>query len=418
MSRAREFDIVIGGGGMVGATLALALAPTGWRIGLVDPVPVGATTSPSFDDRATALSWSSRQVLLGLELWDELVSDAAAIEHIHVSEKGRFGRARLHSRDLGQDAMGHVVPNRAIGRVLAHAMQDHSNIESLAAGIAGGPVPDEGNGRIRVESDEGPVSGRLLVVADGARSRLRDALGIPSRDTTFSHQALVANVAVSRPHNGWAYERFTQAGPLAMLPLPDSEAGEPRMNLVMSVAKDEADRMRGLGDQALLELIEHRFGAHLGRLRHIGHRGVYPLTQVQARRLVASRAVLAGNAAMALHPVAGQGFNLALRGVADLADRLYEEAIRDGDPGNPDVLQAHERARAKDMRLTGAWTTGLVNGFTADLPGLGWLRSKALMSLDRTPLLRRAFIARAMGIMPGLPSLSRGIRRYRDDQSR
>lgn len=409
MSGTREFDIVIAGGGMVGATLALALAPTGWRIGLVDPVAVGGPSSPSFDDRATALSWSSRRLFQALGLWDGLVSDAAAITHIHVSEQGRLGRARLHARDLDQSALGHVVPNRSIGRVLAAAMQDESGIEWIQAGVESGPVLDASAGRIRIGTDEGAMDARLLVVADGARSRLRDGLDISTRTTAFDHQALVANVAVSRPHDGWAYERFTPAGPLAMLPLPDSDVGEPRMNLIMSVKQGEAAVLREMDDKRLCELIQARFGAHLGCVRRIGHRAVYPLSQVRARQLTATRAVLAGNAAMALHPVAGQGFNLALRGVADLADRLSSEAMADGDPGNPAMLQAHERERNPDLRATGAWTTGLVNGFTSPFPGLGWLRGKALLTLDRTPLLRRAFIARAMGIMPGLAPLSRGI---------
>lgn len=409
MSETREFDIVIAGGGMVGATLALSLAPTGWRIGLVDPVAVGGASSPSFDDRATALSWSSRQLFEALGLWKGLLPDAAPIAHIHVSEQGRFGRARLHASDLDQTALGHVVPNRAIGRVLAEAMQDESGIEWIQAGVENGPVLEESTGRIRIGTDEGSISARLLVVADGARSRLRDALGIASQTIPFDHHALVANVAVSRPHEGWAFERFTPAGPLAMLPLPDSDAGESRMNLVMSVDSNEAGVLREMDHDRLCERIQARFGAHLGRIRRIGHRAVYPLSQVRARQLTASRAVLAGNAAMALHPVAGQGFNLALRGVADLADRLHTVAVADGDPGDPDMLQAHERERNRDIRMTGAWTAGLVNGFTNSLPGLGWLRGKTLFTLDRTPLLRRAFIARAMGIMPGLAPLSRGI---------
>lgn len=409
MKGTREFDIVIAGGGMVGASLALALAPTGWRIGLVDPVAVGGPSSPSFDDRATALSWSSRQLFEALGFWRALEPDAASIAHIHVSEQGRLGRARLHARDLGQPALGHVVPNRIIGRVLAEAMKGESAIEWIQAGVESGPVLDESVGRISIGTEKGPISARLLVVADGARSRLRDALDILSRTTTFDHQALVANVAVSRPHEGWAFERFTPSGPLAMLPLPDSDAGERRMNLVMSIDSDEAGMLREMDDDRLCERVQRRFGAHLGSVRRIGHRAVYPLSQVRARRLTAPRAVLAGNAAMALHPVAGQGFNLALRGVADLADRLHAVAAADGDPGNPAMLQSHERERDRDLRVTGAWTTGLVNGFTTSLPGLGWLRGKVLLTLDRTPLLRRAFIARAMGIMPGLPPLSRGI---------
>lgn len=413
MSRAEtDYDVLIAGGGMVGATLALALAPSGWRIALVDPADITGGGSPSFDDRATALSWSSRQLLTAIGLWPQIESAGAAIHHIHVSEQGRFGRARLHAGDMGQAALGHVVPNRAIGSALAAALEDQPNIHAVRTGANGGPrtaVDADGVERVWIDTPQGPLAGRLLVVADGARSRLRDALSIPARTTDFPHCALVANLEVSRPHQGWAYERFTPSGPLAMLPLPTLAGGMPRVNTVMSVPASEAAAWRRMPDATLLATIQARFGSHLGPLRRVGERGVYPLTQVRARHLTARRSVLAGNAAMALHPVAGQGFNLALRGVGDLADRLLRIAARDGDPGDAGMLAAHESQRHRDLSFTGGWTRGLVQGFTSGLPGAGVLRSAGLLALDRSPWLRRAFTARAMGLMPALSLLSRGV---------
>ncbi|MCP1727526.1 2-octaprenyl-6-methoxyphenol hydroxylase [Natronospira proteinivora] len=400
------YDVVIAGGGMVGASLALALAPTGWRIALVEPAGLAVEDSPSFDERATALSWSSRQFFQVLGLWPDILQAAGVIRHIHVSEQGRFGRVRLHAEDMGLDALGHVVPNRVIGNTLAVHLQDCANVQVHQTRSTGKLY--QGVDRISLETEQGSLQGRLLVVADGARSRLRDALGLSASTLSFPHQALVANVAVERPHQDWAYERFTRSGPMAFLPLPRGEGGEHRMNLVMSLPTDQAAKYRNMEEFTLRTLLRERFGAHLGAIERIGHCGVYPLVQVQARGLLSDRAVLAGNAAMALHPVAGQGFNLALRGVGDLAERLLAVAREGGDPGALGHLEAHAVRQQKDIVWTGRWTRSLVDGFVLDWPLAGALRSKALWAMDRLSPLRRWFARQALGRLPGLSGFSRG----------
>jgi len=401
----QDFDVLIAGGGMVGASLALALAPLGWRIGMLDAHPLDAASSPSFDDRATALSWSSRQVFKALGLWPALVAEAGVIEHIHVSEQGRFGRTRLHAADLGEQALGHVVANRVIGHALAEALKRYDNVQVFQArihGLAGG----EGDWA-SLHTDQGLMRGRLLVAADGARSPIRDSLGIAANHLDYGQQGLVCNLRMTRPHGNWAYERFTQNGPMAFLPLPDSVAKGHAINLVMSIPRQEADAVLSMGEATLGQRILNRMGAHLGPVAEIGTRACYPLVQVTARELHRGRCVLAGNAAASLHPVAGQGFNLALRGVADLAERLSAVAMVDGDPGDGNHLAKHVVARQQDIRQTLALTRGLLQSF--DWPCVGPLRSKALFALDRLGPLRRGLAHQAAGKQAGLSSLARGL---------
>jgi 2-octaprenyl-6-methoxyphenol hydroxylase len=410
-----RYDVLIAGGGMVGASLALALSSSAWRIALVDPSGLSTDNSPSFDERATALSWSSRSFLGALGLWQTLEPGVCPIRHIHVSEQGRFGRSRLHAEELGVDALGHVLPNRLLGDALSQRLSACSNVRVEETGIST-ILPSTGSDTVTVRDEEGRLlETRLLVVADGARSRLRDALGIASHTVRFPHSALVANLEVQKAHGHWAYERFTPAGPMALLPLLSPDGGCHRMNMVLSLPQDSVDDYRNRDAAELLKALRRRFGAHLGDFTAIGERAIYPLFQVRARELIAERTVLAGNAAMAVHPVAGQGFNLALRGVADLADRLLHVAELGGDPGHVEPLQAHARHQQRDMAWTGGWTRGLVEGFTLGLPGLGAARGAALMGLDRAGLLRRWFARQAMGRIAGLSPLSRGIGPVRED---
>lgn len=406
-----RYDVLIAGGGMVGASLALALSSSAWRIALVDPSGLSVDSSPSFDERATALSWSSRSILGALGLWQTLATAACPIRHIHVSEQGRFGRSRLHAEELGVDALGHVLPNRLLGDALSQRLSACPNISVEETGISS-ILPSTGSDVVTVRDQEGRVlETRLLVVADGARSRLRDALGIASHTVRFPHSALVANLEVEKGHRNWAYERFTPTGPMALLPLSQPGGSRQRMNMVLSLPRDAVDAYQHMDASELLQALRRRFGAHLGEFTAIGERSIYPLFQVRARALLAERTILVGNAAMAVHPVAGQGFNLALRGVADLADRLLRVAEQGGDPGNGTALQAHARHQQSDIAWTGGWTRGLVEGFTLGLPGLGAVRGSALMSLDRAGPLRRWFARQAMGRIAGLSPLSRGIAR-------
>lgn len=410
MSEPALRDVVIAGGGMVGASLAAALESTGLAVSLVEPSALepgkggqsGSGRDP--DQRATALALSSRRFFEALDLWGAIAEGATPIRHIHVSERGRFSRVRLSAEDLELPALGHVVPNPMINAALAGRLETGANTE-LVADSARGEL-EQSKEWVALPLSSGQwLRTRLLVIADGARSRLREQLDIPVNQVDFGQHALVANVEVSRDLAGRAWERFTDSGPMALLPL-----GGRRANLVLCLRPEAASRWQTMKDHEFLAACHERFGAHLGAWRAVGKRQVFPLVQVRARALTSHRCVLAGNAAMSLHPVAGQGFNLALRGVADLAETLAAAAAAGQDPGDPGLLAAHAKRREADIEFTARWTRSLADAFTLGLPAAGLARSGALLMLDRVPVLRRWFARRATGMGPGLPALCRGVR--------
>lgn len=396
-------DVVIAGGGLVGAALAVALVDSGLHVRLIEPTGL-TPADPAQDTRATALSESSSRFFEALGLWDCLAEQSEPIRQIHVSERGRFGRLRMHAREVGLEALGQVVPNPLMEAALGNFLQSAKRVSCVADRVTSVAAPQAEWRRVMLESG-GVLHTRLLVVADGAASPLRDQLEIAASRRDFRQHALVADVATQTALVGRAWERFTDQGPMALLP-----RGGNWGNLVLCVAPDEVDHWREMPDGPFLSACRERFGGHLGNWQQVGPRQVFPLRQVQARELVRERAVLIGNAAMALHPVAGQGFNLALRGVADLAETLIESAGRGEDPGAADRLSRHARRRERDIAFTSGWTRALAEGFVLDWPGVGMLRSKALWSMDRLPLARTWLTRRGTGMVPHLPALCRGVR--------
>ncbi|HEX6929806.1 MAG TPA: 2-octaprenyl-6-methoxyphenyl hydroxylase [Gammaproteobacteria bacterium] len=396
-------DILIAGGGMVGAALAAALRTTGLHVTVIEAVPPRAPAQPSFDDRSTALAWTSRRILEALDVWPALAKDAHPIEHVHVSQQRRLGVTRLHAAEENLPALGYVVPNRALGHALVDAMQNAGNVEFLAPAKVAGIRQDGRSAVALLESDgkQHQITGRLLVVADGARSPLREMLGVGARHWNYGQSAIVCNLETERDHGRVAYERFTPEGPMAMLPLSAR-----REALVLVERDDMAGDVAAMDDEAFLARVQKRFGTRLGRIERAGERAVYPLALVTAREQVAGRAVILGNAAHSLHPIAGQGFNLSLRDVAVLAEVVAANA---GDPGAPDVLSEYVRWRRRDQRNVVAFTDllnrlfGIPFGLAAHARGLG------LLGMDLFPALRREFSRHAMGRAGKLPRLARGL---------
>ena len=397
---ATDFDVLVVGGGMVGASLAIALGRQGQRVGVIEAAAMDADVPPSYDDRAIALAYGTRVIFDGLGLWSELVPRVEPIRRVHVSDRGRFGAVRLDCAEQGVDALGYVVTARDLGQVLLAALRNQSGVERLCpAQLQDFEVDTE---RVTVQVERNGVTdaltARLLVAADGGRSQVRDKLGIAVSRWEYGQTAVVTNVTPERPHRGVAYERFTDTGPLALLPMP---AG--RCAVVWTLADALVDEVMGLADAEFLARMQDRFGYRLGRLTRAGQRQAYPLQLLRARESVSRRVALAGNAAHTLHPVSGQGFNLGLRDVAVLAD-----VISAGDPGDSAALKRYADWRRQDQRVVALFTDGLARLFVNPLLPVRLARDLGLLALDLVPGLKRRFTRRAMGLSGHLPRLALG----------
>jgi 2-octaprenyl-6-methoxyphenol hydroxylase len=404
---ALSVDVAICGGGMVGATLALALSALPLSIVLIEAAPPGAAEPPSFDERTTALANGSVRTYRALGLWSGLEREATPIHRIHVSEQGRFGVARIDARSQGLDALGYVISNRAIGAVLWPALQEQRRLRVIAPARVVGTSNEGATRRLALETASGALSidARLAVAADGARSALRECAGIEADHWDYGQTAIVATLTTQRFHDHVAYERFTPQGPLAMLPLTDGRCG-----LVWTRTPAEAARLVALPDEAFLAELSAAFGLRLGRPLRVGRRDVYPLSLTRAERHTAPRLAIVGNAAQGLHPIAGQGFNLGLRDAASLAEVLAESmAAGDADPGADPILDAYAAWRDEDRRRIVGFTDGLVRIFGTPLGVLRDLRGLALTVFDALPPAKEALARLSIGAAGRVPRLARGL---------
>ena len=405
LPKTTEFDVLIAGGGMVGASLAAALAPLGMRIGVVEAVRFGSHGQPSYDERVTAVSWGSRRIFEGIGVWPQIAPLATAIRHIHVSDRGHAGMTRMHAADMGVEALGYVVPNRIIGRALSEFLQACKSVTLLAPATL--EHLEQHAGRIcaalRAEGVHA-ASARLLVAADGAQSKIREQLGIGAQVWEYGQSAVICNLSVERPQPHTAFERFTGDGPMALLPM-----GEDRYALVWSVQQTQVAAVLAMDDAVFLQAVAAGFNARFGRFIKAGKRQAYPLSLVRAQSQLHERVVIVGNAAHSLHPIAGQGFNLSLRDVALLADCLAGIHASGGDPGEARQLDAYVQARRGDQQATALFTDVLTRVFANPLAGVACLRNLGLMGLELAPPARRWFTRINMGIAGRLPRLACGL---------
>jgi 2-octaprenyl-6-methoxyphenol hydroxylase len=394
-------DIAIIGGGLVGASLALALQPLarekGWRLLLIEPFAPGKGYQPSYDARSSALSYGTRLIYEHLGVWGEMARHAEPIRRIHVSDRGRFGATRLDAGEEGVPALGYVVENAWLGQCLWAALDpDVVSWRCPAEVVALQAEPD---GYRLTLADDTELRCSLAVLADGGRSGLRDQLGIEVSVRHYDQTALIANVSFNQPHEGQAFERFTDDGPLALLPLADN-----RCALVWTRKPADARRLRELPDAAFLAELQRSVGYRLGALTQVGTRSLYPLALAQAREQVRRHLVVLGNAAHSLHPIAGQGFNLSMRDVQALAQALQASTHA---PGDLATLQGYRAAQQRDQQ----WTVGFSDQVTRlfSQPGR-WVangRNLGLIGLDLLPPARQWFARQAMGLGsgtgPGIP---------------
>lgn len=406
----KHYDIVIAGGGMVGSSLALALAPLGLRTAIVEPVTREAGPQPSFDDRSTALSRSTQRMFEAMGIWDAVVAASTPITNIHVSDRGRFGFAHIDAAEQGVEALGYVVINRVLGGVLQDALASVENLDFLCpASITAARLgPDRVTVTIARQGKDEEVACQLLVAADGANSPVRAMVGIGASQVAYEQRAIIGNLLPEMPVRNRAFERFTDDGPLAMLPVADGRAG-----FVWVVAERDAEPLLALDDEAFLVELQRTFGNRLGALTRVGKRSSYSLSLSKAIRLTARRTVLVGNSAHGLHPAAAQGFNLGLRDVAALCDCIADARDEDGvtvlDPGAPGLLVRYADWRRPDQQKLVHFTDGLVRLFGDSRPPIPALRNAGMLAFDLVPGVRNVFARHTMGLAGRLPRLSRGV---------
>ena len=397
-------DVLIVGGGLVGASLAIALDRLGLQVGLVEATPAGVMPAV-FDQRNLSFAGATVNALTALGVMSRLRAPVAPIRRIHVSRKGDFGAVRLQASDYGRDAFGQVVVARDFGEALESRLSESRHLvryrpaRFVALEEAAGPLRSL---RIRDEQGERVLGARLLVAADGTRSDMRQALGIGAIEHDYRQTLFVARMRAEQAPDGTAYERFGEHGPTALLPRGDRHFG-----VVHGVQREQAEAVAALDDDAWIQRVQGEFGWRVGRLLASGPRSAYPIVRVVAERTFGERAVLLGNAAQTLHPIGAQGFNLGLRDALTLAELVGQA----DDPGAAAVLEAHARRRHEDRQRTLEFSDTLARLTGNASPLLRPLRSLGLLAADNSASLQSMLVGGAMGFRGDVPALCREVAR-------
>ena len=395
-----DFDVIIVGGGMVGASLAYALKNTSLNIAIIEAFASDSAQQPSYDDRGIALAYGSQRIFESMGLWQYLSPYCTAITDIHVSDRGHFGVTRLSAEKEHVTALGQVITARSIGLVLNKVISEQGNLELFCPTKVTALTQHSDHTKLSL-TDSKTITAKLVVAADGAQSTIRQLLNLGALTHDYDQTAITANITSEQAHNGRAFERFTDAGPIALLPMSDN-----RCSLVWTVKTGDEVAILKLSDKDFLAQLQDRFGYRLGKLTQVGQRNSYPLKLMQADQPIQQRIVLIGNAAHSLHPIAGQGFNLGLRDVAALADVLSNQPQ---DCGDPRVLHDYAQWRTRDQDNVIASTGLLVNLFSNDNPVLGHLRGAGLAIIDALPPVKHWLANKSMGLARKQPKLGRGL---------
>jgi 2-octaprenyl-6-methoxyphenol hydroxylase len=406
-SVAASHDVLIVGGGLVGASLAIALDRLGLDTALLEAAPPG-TLPAVFDQRNLSLAEATVNALRALDVLPRLRTPTGPIARIHISRSGDFGRVLLDAADHGRGAFGQVVVARDFGDALESKLGDLPRLVRHRPARFLGFAEDSVDGmrRARVADGDGErvIAAKLVVAADGAASAVRDALGISAEQHDYQQTLFVARVRAERAPDGTAWERLTDHGPTAVLPRGDGHYG-----VIHGVASDEADAVAALDDAAYLERLQRAFGWRAGRFLSVGPRSCYPIVRTLAQRLVAPRAVLVGNAAQSLHPIGAQGFNLGLRDALTLVECIEAGRAPGEGIGGEAMLADYVQRRREDRERTIAFSDGLAR-LTSNASSLvSSLRSLGLFALDHDAALRAQVVAGAMGYRGDTPQLCREV---------
>jgi 2-octaprenylphenol hydroxylase len=398
-----HYDVVIVGGGMVGAALACALGGSDFKVAVLEQQPPApATGAGPYDQRVSAVTLASRALLENLGAWTRIAARRyAPVRVMEVQEANGAGAIRFDAADIGEPELNYIIENRVIRAALFECLQRFTNVHvlcpveiadvALAAGQAGVRLRD---GRV--------LSSSLLVGADGTHSRVRIAAGIDLFTHDLGQQAIVATVRTSRPHGDTARQVFLPTGPLAFLPLPEAHAS----SIVWSADDARADVLKNLDDAAFRAGLSAAFGDRLGEITAVGPRAAIPLAIRAAPRYVAERVALIGDAAHTVHPLAGQGVNLGFLDAGALAQELLGARRKGGDIGSLPVLRRYERARKAGNLAMQAATGAFRHLFSARWPGLARLAGAGLSLVDHLPPLKQAFMHYAVGLSGERPPLA------------
>lgn len=382
-------DVLIVGGGLVGNALAIALKDTGLSLALVEAKPISVRMDEGFDARSIALSLSSKKILDGLQLWSYLKPYASAIKHIDVSRKGCFNKTRLNAEKESLDAFGYVVEVQHLNQQFQKALSRQTNLHYLCPASIVNIALEDDHAKVVIDrgGDKQTITASVIVAADGVQSKTRSLLSLTATTINYDQVAVVANIGLKRSHGEKAFERFTDNGLIALLPMLTN-----RMALVWALPVDKAKDALVLSDDEFLKEIQSAFGYRLGCFMQVGRRGSFPLSLLKMDNIVNDRVVFIGNAAHGLHPIAGQGLNLGLRDVAMLAELL---ASQTADVDARTLLHDYQQKRRDDISNTTWFTHGLVRLFSE--PRFQWLKSLSLLSFDSIPLFKHELVQHAMG---------------------
>ncbi len=397
----QNYDLLIVGGGLAGNCLALALKNSGLRIAIIEANSREHLHQSPAGDRALALASGTVMMLEQLNIWQGISHAATPIKHIHISDRGHFGKTRLSAEKEHVDALGYVITARDIETYVANLVTEAGITLIIPARVVG---LMSGDNEVCVSLKQGneslTVSAHLLVGADGGLSSVRQLLDIPQQITEYGQTAIVTTVKSTLTNNNTAFERFTSSGPLALLPVAKNQCA-----VVWTRTTQDAEELMTSSDSDFLATLQLCFGFKLGELSLSAPRRAFPLSLIRAEAMVSGRAVIIGNAAHQLHPVAGQGFNLGLRDVVKLAEILTEQSELNRDIGETKLLQAYAASRKKDHDLTIGFTDTVVKIFSNEWLSLALVRNMGLTLLDHIPAVKKLLTRHAMGLAEKKPSL-------------
>ena len=397
----RNYDIAIVGGGLVGSTLACALAASTHRIALIERNPVSTKngTGRDQDERNIALTCASKMIFEALGVWEQLDEYSVPIEKIHISDQGRFGAMRVDCRNHEADSLGYLVPAERLTQAIQSHVRHHKHVKRIQPYRVSNIQSHED--KVTLYGEGAPIEAKLLIAADGTHSFIRNALGIPVEKKPYCQTAIIGNIGVTDHHPYTAFVRFTEQGPLVLLPRADNCYG-----FVWTLEDGVAQEHMALSEYEFLRRLQSAFGHRLGYFARPCKRFSYPLSLQVSQRLVQQRTVLVGNAAQTLHPVAAQGLNLALRDIAELCEILY--ASQDALDGVNDKLRVYESRRQPDIEGTVHLTDRLNYLFTTNNPVLARVRGVGLALLGAIPVLEQRIMQQSSGASGSTARLLQG----------